>query len=99
MLDSRYYYFSIPTSPLAEWFRVPLPYLPTIPLGMDLSIPPTPLPATLPRRAARWSPAIFRPNCLPKPLRYLVLSYDATFQAFQATSWPIFVICRPFPAT
>ena len=66
---------------------------------MDLSIPPTPLPGTLPRRAASRYSLIFGPKCLPKPLRYLVLSYDATFQAFQATSRPIFENFRPFPAT
>ena len=66
---------------------------------MDLSIPPTPLPGTLPRRIAGRNPPFFRPKCLPKPLRYLVLSYDATFQAFQATSEPIFEDFRPLPAT
>ena len=66
---------------------------------MDLSIPPTPLPGTLPRGFANRNPPFFGPKRPPKPLRYLVLNYDATFQAFQAASRPIFQNFRPFPAT
>ena len=65
---------------------------------MDLSIPPTPLPGTLPLGIASRNQPFFGPKCLPKPLRYLVLSYDATFHAFQTTSKPIFDDFRPLAA-
>ena len=73
-----------PTSPLAEWFKVPSSYIPTIPPPGDEFIHPFRGPC--PPGVARCSQPTICPKCLPKPLRYLVLSCDVTFQTFQATS-------------
>ena len=90
----------IPPAHRARWFRVPFSSLTHDPLpGMDVSIPPTPLPGTLPPGAARCYKPIFGPKWLPKPFCYLVLHYDPHFQAFHATSGPIFQDFRPFSAT
>ena len=63
--------------------------------GMDLSIPPTPLPGGLPPGSARGGRTIFRPKCLPKPLRNELLTSIATFLAFEAVSKPKFANFHP----
>ena len=65
---------------------------------MDLSIPPTSLPGGLPRGGQGRNRTIFRPKCLPKPLRNDLLTSIATFVAFEAVSGPKFANFWP-PAT
>ena len=57
---------------------------------MDLSIPPTPLPGGLPSGSARGCRSIYRPKCLPKPLRNDLLTSIVSFLAFETVSAPKF---------
>ena len=47
---------------------------------------PPPFRRALFRGAAEWNRPFFRPKWVPKPFRYSLLSYDATYDAFRPTS-------------
>ena len=88
-----------PTSPPGLWFSVPLRTYPSFYSLGDGFIhpPPPPFWGPWPPGVAGCNRPIIGPKCVPKALHYLLLSYDATSHAYQATSGPKFD--GPFAAT